>query len=404
MPVSRHLPQEALRELWASLRAVRHGPALWLLSATYAAAGLLLAMMQQSVGGERWGFALAYGVAMLAVAFYGGNAVGILLMDDARGRSRRAVADAVRQSLRTAHRLLGVIALVAATYAAGAGFLAVVLLMCRTPWLGPLLYTVVLPVAVVLCGLAWLALPAVIVPLAAPAVWNGLSTLAAMQRLYRLVRHRLLEVLLLMLLVGVLTSLVAAVVVFVILAGGQTLAAMSRQILGAEVPLAQWMAGLFGYGVRSLASAGVDLRGQPHALAALVGGGIVFVLSLVLPSLVYLRGACAVYLSQEGVDTGAGVDPASFADGATHPAPSAPGAAPAAGGRGGVLAAPDTAQMQTTIMMARPPVQAAGAMGVDLLLPLAERGTGIACAACQALMQPADRYCAACGARAPGAT
>ncbi|MDN4646655.1 hypothetical protein, partial [Arthrobacter sp. PsM3] len=54
------------------------------------------------------------------------------------------------------------------------------------------------------------------------------------------------------------------------------------------------------YGVRSLASAGVDLRGQPHALAGLVGGGVVFVLSLVLPSLVYLRGACAVYLSQEG--------------------------------------------------------------------------------------------------------
>ncbi|MCV5263495.1 hypothetical protein OFC55_38140, partial [Escherichia coli] len=82
-------------------------------SATYAAAGLLLAMVQQSVAAERWGFAWGYGAAMLAVAFYGGNAAGILLMDDARGAPRRTAAAALRQSLRTAHRLLGVMALVA---------------------------------------------------------------------------------------------------------------------------------------------------------------------------------------------------------------------------------------------------------------------------------------------------
>ena len=174
---------------------------------------------------------------MLAVAFYGGNAAGILLMDDARGAPRRTAAAALRQSLRTAHRLLGVMALVAVTYAAGLGLLALVLVMCRTPWLGPLMYTVVLPAGVVVSGLAWLALPAVIVPLAAPAVWDGVETLSVLQRLYGLVRHRLLEVLLLMLGVGVLASFVAAVVVFVIAAGGQTLAAMSRLILGAEVPL-----------------------------------------------------------------------------------------------------------------------------------------------------------------------
>lgn len=398
MPVSRHLPKEALRGLWASLRAVRHGPALGMLSATYAAAGLLLAMVQQSVAAERWGFAWGYGAAMLAVAFYGGNAAGILLMDDARGAPRRTAAEALRQSLRTAHRLLGVMALVAVTYAAGLALLALVLVMCRTPWLGPLMYTVVLPVGVVVSGLAWLALPAVIVPLAAPAVWDGVETLSALQRLYGLVRHRVLEVLLLMLGVGVLASFVAAVVVFVIVAGGQTLAAMSRQILGAEVPLAQWMAGLFGYGVRSLASAGVDLRGQPHALAALVGGGVVFVLSLVLPSLVYLRGACAVYLSQEGREPempgpGPGSEPSER--GTSVRLPASAGAGRAAGD--GILTVPEPTQLETTIMMARPPAQAPTPdSAVDVLLPLDEPGRQ-ECRACGAPMARGDRFCAACG-------
>lgn len=393
MPVSRHLPKEALRGLWASLRAVRDGPALGMLSATYAAAGLLLAMVQQSVAAERWGFAWGYGAAMLAVAFYGGNAAGILLMDDARGAPRRTAAAALRQSLRTAHRLLGVMALVAVTYAAGLGLLALVLVMCRTPWLGPLMYTVVLPAGVVVSGLAWLALPAVIVPLAAPAVWDGVETLSVLQRLYGLVRHRLLEVLLLMLGVGVLASFVAAVVVFVIAAGGQTLAAMSRLILGAEVPLAQWMAGLFGYGVRSLASAGVDLRGQPHALAGLVGGGVVFVLSLVLPSLVYLRGACAVYLSQEGREPEVpGLGPRS------EPSErGAPVRSPAGAAGDGILTVPEPTQLETTIMMARPPAQAPTPdSAVDVLLPLDEPGRQ-ECRACGAPMARGDRFCAACG-------
>jgi len=38
-------------------------------------------------------------------------------------------------------------------------------------------------------------------------------------------------------------------------------------------------------------------RSCPHGAAALVGGGIVFALALVLPGLVSLRGFCAVYLA-----------------------------------------------------------------------------------------------------------
>jgi hypothetical protein len=49
--------------------------------------------------------------------------------------------------------------------------------------------------------------------------------------------------------------------------------------------------------VRSLQAAGVTLGSTGHASAAVVGGTLVFVLALVLPGLVYLRGTCSVYLA-----------------------------------------------------------------------------------------------------------
>ena len=49
------------------------------------------------------------------------------------------------------------------------------------------------------------------------------------------------------------------------------------------------MAGLFSYGLRARA-AGAPAGSTGHAAAALVGGGVVFALALVLPGLVYLRG------------------------------------------------------------------------------------------------------------------
>jgi hypothetical protein len=46
-----------------------------------------------------------------------------------------------------------------------------------------------------------------------------------------------------------------------------------------------------------LSASGVALEGGNLGLAALIGGGIVFALALVLPTLVWLRGCCAVYLA-----------------------------------------------------------------------------------------------------------
>ena len=101
-------------------------------------------------------------------------------------------------SLATSHRLLLALLLVGVIYLVGLLGLAVVLLICKIPLLGPVLYTVVFPVSVVLAGVAIFALYAVVLPLAAPAVWDGAYTLQAVSRLLAIARSRIVNVLIMM--------------------------------------------------------------------------------------------------------------------------------------------------------------------------------------------------------------
>ena len=58
---------------------------------------------------------------------------------------------------------------------------------------------------------------------------------------------------------------------------------------------------------------------------------------------------------------------------------------------------PEPTQLETTIMMARPPAQAPTPdSAVDVLLPLDQPGRQ-ECRACGAPMARGDRFCAACG-------
>jgi hypothetical protein len=237
----------------------------------------------------------------LFVAFYGGNAAGILVMDEARGAVARDIVDALRVSLTTAHRLLLTLLLVGAAYALFGAALLALLWLCRAavagPVLGPMLFGLAVPVGVVSVGLALLSLLAVVVPLSAPGVWSGAPVLAIVRQLASLVRQRLLTVALLMAAVSLLTAGVGAIVTFVVMSGGRIVSELGVSVVGVDVPAQQLMAGLFGYGLRTLGASGAPPGSSGHAAAALVGGGVVFALALVLPGLVYLRGTCSVYLA-----------------------------------------------------------------------------------------------------------
>lgn len=294
-------PLDALGSILAGIDVLRNLRALATMVGTFAASGLLLAMAEASLArGNAWWGPIQVGLA-LTIAFYGSNAAGLLVMDQARGLPLREVGDALRDALASAHRLLGALLVVFVLAAAVAVVLVGLLWLSRGDvagaWLGPLLFGALVPVAVLGFGGLLLALLAVVVPLAAPALWSGASSLAIVRELLALARTRLLTVALLMAGVSLLAAAVGAVSSFVVMGGGRIVAELGVHVVGIEVPAEQLMSGLFGRGLRSLGAAGAPVAASAHGAAALVGGGVVFALALVLPGLVYLRGACAVYLA-----------------------------------------------------------------------------------------------------------
>lgn len=301
MPTAGVLPPiQAWSEVLRSVEGLRDTRALYVLAVTFASTGLLLAMAERSIASV----SLARGpielIAAALVAFYGGNAAGLLLMDQAAGRPLRDVPDAVVQSLRTSHRLLAVMAALIGGIALVVGPLVGALWLTRPgvagAVVGPLAFGLLVPVGVLVLGLAVLATVVVLVPLAAPGVWVGDRVGVVLRHLIHLVRKRLVAVALLMGGVALLAAAVGAAVGFIVSVGGRLMALLTLTVVGIDMPPSQFMAGLFGYGLRTLGAAGAPLGPTGHPAAALVGGGVVFALALLLPTLVSLRGACAVYL------------------------------------------------------------------------------------------------------------
>jgi hypothetical protein len=287
----------ALARVLASIDAPRNLRALYALLAGFCVAGLLLAMAQSALARNRELLSALWLGLALAVAFFSVNATGLMLMDQARGRPVRDPQDALNDALRCGHRV--VLALLACLALAGAGVavLAGLLWATRWPWIGAPLLAVVLPAGVLLLGGLAFVLVMLVGPLAGPAVWAGRHSGGVLSFLRERLRHGLPETALLMATVYLLVALTTAAVSFVIVTGGKLLAGLAILGAGVELPARQLLAGVIGLGPRSLGASGVPLEGGNLGLAALIGGGVVFALALVLPTLVWLRGCCAVYLA-----------------------------------------------------------------------------------------------------------
>ncbi|MCE4557406.1 hypothetical protein [Pelomonas cellulosilytica] len=287
----------ALARVLASIDAPRNLRALYALLAGFCMAGLLLATAQSSAArGDDLLSAVWMGLA-LAVAFFGVNTTGLMLMDQARGLPVREPQDALADALRSGHRVLLALLACVALAAAGVAVLAGLLWATRWPWVGAPLLALVLPAGVLLLGGVAFVLVVLVGPLAGPAVWAGQRSAGVLAFLRGRLRHGLPETALLMAAVYLLVALTTAAVSFVVVSGGKLLAGLAILGAGIEVPARQLLAGVQGLGPRSFGASGLPLEGGSLGMAALVGGGVVFALALVLPTLVWLRGCCAVYLA-----------------------------------------------------------------------------------------------------------
>jgi len=289
----------ALARVLASVDALRNLRALYALLAGFCFAGLLLAMAQSALSREQPLLGALWMGLALAVAFFGVNATGLMLMDQARGLPVRDPQDALADALRGGHHvLLVLLACLLPALMAGV-LLACLLWATRWPVVGAPLLAVVLPAGVLVLGGIAFALVVLVGPLTGPAVWAGRRSGGVLAFLRGRLRHGLPETALLMSAVYLMTALATAAVSFVVVSGGRLVAGLAILGAGVELPAGQLLAGVMGLGPRALSASGVPLQGGALGLAALIGGGVVFAIALVLPTLVWLRGCCAVYLAVE---------------------------------------------------------------------------------------------------------
>ena len=293
---------QALVRVLSSIEAVRDGRALYVMLATLSGAGLALAVAQASLGRGETNWAVAQGAGALFIAFYGANAAGLILMDRALGRPGRDVITAVEDALGIAHRVLLALACALALLAVVGAALLGLYSLCGLPKLGPWLFGLVVPATVLTIGLSLTAMAAIVAPLTGPTVWAGASAWATLKTLWRLVRARLLHAAVLSAGLSLATALVGLACSAFVMVGGWVMAQASVYMLGVDVQPEVLMAGLFGYGLQQINANGIPPEAVPYIQSATIGGGLVFALALVLPTLVYLRGVCEIYLSLMAAD------------------------------------------------------------------------------------------------------
>lgn len=370
-----------------SVDAVRNWRAVALMMATLAAA-MLVASLGFALARVSFVFTALFVLAAYVVAFYGANAVGMMMMDEAHGQPARPVSAAVLSSLATSHRLILLLLLVGLVYLVGFLALALVLFLCKIPVLGPVLYTVVFPVSVVVVGIALFAVPTVIFPLAAPAIWSGGGVMASLSQLSAIARKRLIMVLLLMVAVAFIAFFVGSLIGAVLFTGTATTALLSVPILGAggmdPTALMGGMAGMGGYGMGG--------GGGGHAIAAMVGGGLLFAVGFTLPGLVYLRGACTVYLRAiDGLDLAA--EQAAFEEklaAAREKAKNMQAQAQA-------TAQQYAARKDTPATPADAPAATPALAAAPVIAPAPVATAAAHCPSCQGEVAADDRFCGHCG-------
>jgi hypothetical protein len=290
-----------------SIDAIRNWRAVLLLLATLVATALVLGL-----GGllatVSWIFFVLFALLGYAVLFYGANAAGMMIMDEAKGYPSRPAMAAVMASLATSHRLILVFLMLGLVYLAGFLVLAIVLFICKIPFLGPVLYAVVFPISVVIAGIAMFALPTVVFPLSAPSIWSGATTMQCISQLLAIARKRLLLVLLLMIAVAFIAGIVGFLIGAILFSGVAVTTLASVPILGGSAGMGSLMGLVGGMGPMGMGGGMDGGMGSfaGHAAAAAIGGGILFAVAFTLPGMVYLRGACTVYLrALDGLDLAA---------------------------------------------------------------------------------------------------
>lgn len=388
-PTLAGLSPDALSSLFQAIGGLRNRRALAAMAAC-----LVVAVVIGALGGgllaRGGGFgALLTGLVVLLIVYTGINASGILLMDQARGNAPRPLVDALVQGLMCIPK---VVALAIGFFLVALGVflaIAIVFLVCKIPGIGPVLFAVAFPLAVLVAGLAVSGL-ALCMFLALPAIWEGASITHAIAQAIAIVRSRIVETFVMLLVVGFLAFVVGFIVFGVLGSGLFPTMGLSAAVLGG--------AGGLDYGGGMGPFGGMMAGGGAYVASGAVGFGVLWAIAVTLVAQVWLLGLNLVYLRvSEGLDTAAteATIAQTLAEARRKSAEMASKAKEAA------ERARDQARAAATPAPAAPAASptVTPAAAAPVVAPPAAPVMASTCPACRAPIAGDDVFCGACGHR-----
>jgi hypothetical protein len=271
----------------AALKAVKNIRAVVLTGLVLITSAIVFGLVMYL--GGRLGSQLLMFIGMIVawlIAIYGISAVGFMLMSEAKGTPPLSIIDAVMASLASTHRWIVVMLCALVVFIAFALVLLLVLFVCKIPFVGPVLYTGVLPVATFATALFLAAMYFVVSPLSFPAVWTGDTAMQAISKLSAIFRQRLIPVVVQVLLLLLVCFFVASIIGSLVFSAFAIVMAISAGVLPGV-----------GGGIGMGSMAGLMRGGSGYLIAGSIGGSIVVAVVLIVPFLILLQGYCLIYLN-----------------------------------------------------------------------------------------------------------
>lgn len=380
----------AAASLVEATNAFRNVRAIVLLGLTFVGAALVAAVFGWLASSTGSTFVAGIGgLLSFAVVFYGANAVGILLMREVQGQPVLNIVDAVIASLQRSHRLVVVMLLQLLILLAAVIAVAVLLFICKLPFIGPLLLAVVFPLSALLLGVLVFSLFYVMLPLAGPAVWSGSTAFQTIAQLNAIARRRLVPLILLQVALLVITLFTAMLIFTVVFIGISMAGGLSAGIIGMG---ASGLDGMMN---------GMSFGGTGHMVAVSVGGGLLLAIAAVVPGLIFAKGMCIIYLdvtrdidfsqSEAGLQEGLSAMRKKASEAAEHAKALAEQARPAA-------AAPVSSNPARGSDMPHAPQSVQPTMPATPASEPAQRPVlRSMCPNCQSPIAPEDAFCGNCG-------
>ena len=405
-----HLPMDlAATVLDGALDGLRTLSVLGLLAGGLFGVGLAAVLANvQALLANSIALAVVLNLVAVVLAMVVLNGAGVALMDRTAGRPARPLAAKLTAGARALARSIALALIVAAAQFAFAMAATALLWTTRLPGIGPLLLALLLPLLIAAATVLLAASSATLL-LCAPAFWSGQSLRTALGATLARLRRWPLEILLSLLVAGLLTSALAALVGMLGLAGTVFVGGLAGAVVGTEFAMAT--AGNFSAATAS---------GSGHAIAAMAGSSTLFLLGAVLPLAAQIGSLCHLGRKLDALDARDVV-----AGDATTEAPAQPDVVPETALEAGLASTLETTALpanETGIETPEPAPQP-DAQQTDRIVPQppgagerprsADSGTGFRaadaglevtmivrpgrCPACHASVERCDRFCGECG-------